>query len=119
LRSKIENNIVYAYYYTVPDEISYRYHSYNNYRVCQIPLFTGFTVKEGPCCQGCVENEDVGCETFILKDEHADGSHHFFLRKICKDGAGAVTITDVELDGQTEYVAEGEVLPPNGGDCSA
>src|SRR5690606_35915263 len=121
IRARENNLVVHAYYNTIPEEISYRYHNFRNGKSCHIPEFTGYALQEGPCCNGCEDDIDVGCETFILMDQRQDGTEQFFLRKICKDVDGNVTVEDLMLDGETEYVVDGTPLSPEAfrDNCSA
>src|SRR5690606_10919252 len=112
IRARENNIVIHAYYNVIPEEISYRYHNFRNGKSCHIPEFTGYALQEGPCCNGCEDDIDVGCETFILMDQRQDGTEQFFLRKICKDVDGNVTVEDLMLDGETEYVVDGTPLSP-------
>src|SRR5690606_20808435 len=121
IRSSAPKINLFAYYNSVPEKIEYWYHNLSSTDPgCRAARITGYSVEPGPCCSGCEEDVDVGCETFVLKDQQEDGSESFFLRKICKERDGTVILEDTELDGTTPYTPEGNVLPPaSGGDCSA
>src|SRR5690606_12070826 len=120
IRANGPDKLIYAYYYNIPTEISYWYHNRGGGNACHSVGFTGYSLEPGPCCNGCEDDVDVGCETFVLKDQQEDGSESFFLRKICKERDGTVIVEDTQLDGTTPYTPEGNVLPPaSGGDCSA
>lgn len=65
---------------------------------------------------------EVGCDNYNLMDRKEDGSTHHFIRKICKDMDGNISSLDLELDGSTEYLVEGDVfpsMPDADGNCAA
>jgi len=58
IHSLIPDNVVYAYYFKIPDEITHLYRNAGGGTACHAARFTGYTIEPGPCCSGCVEEEE-------------------------------------------------------------
>lgn len=53
----VNNITLYAYYFTIPDQITHLYRNVGGGFACHAASFTGYTYKSGPCCDCCGAEE--------------------------------------------------------------
>lgn len=118
IHSKIDNNSVYVYYSTIPEQIThlYRFHSGPNGTSCRAARFTGYTIEVGPCC-GCTEEADESCHELISAGfKRLEDGMQMILPP---DGYDLLSVRVQSLRGETEIrTADGTSYVPDGADVS-